>query len=146
MILLFFIVLNIVGFFLFLYMLFVFKYFDNLDISDSREIKLNLIMIEDNLVLKDGKFILDDFSKEILYKNKVWVMLIDNNGDRIWGFDLLKEILSYYILIDVVKFLRFFLKDYFVYVWEYLNGILVIGYLKDKYIKFNFIYMVKEIE
>lgn len=53
-------------------------------------------MIEDNLVLKDGKFILDDSSKEILHKNKVWAMLIDNNGDRNMGFDLPKEIPSHY--------------------------------------------------
>ncbi|ALP02611.1 hypothetical protein PCZ31_0664 [Clostridioides difficile] len=49
-----FIVLNIAGFLLFSYMLFVSKYSDNLDTSDSREIKSNLIMIEDNLVLRDG--------------------------------------------------------------------------------------------
>ncbi len=90
-----FIVLNIAGFLLFSYMLFVSKYSDNLDTSDSREIKSNLIMIEDNLVLRDGKFILDDSSKEVLHKNKVWAMLIDNNGDRIWGFDLPKEIPSH---------------------------------------------------
>ncbi|HBF0379273.1 TPA: HAMP domain-containing histidine kinase [Clostridioides difficile] len=141
-----FIVLNIAGFLLFSYMLFVSKYSDNLDTSDSREIKSNLIMIEDNLVLKDGKFILDDFSKEVLHKNKVWAMLIDNNGDRIWGFDLPKEIPSHYTLTDVAKFSRFFLKDYPVYVWEHPNGILVTGYPKDKYTKFNLTYTVKEIE
>ncbi len=89
-------------------MLFVSKYSDNLDTSDSREIKSNLIMIEDNLILKDGKFILDDSSKEVLHKNKVWAMLIDNNGDRVWGFDLPKEIPSHYTLTDVAKFSRFF--------------------------------------
>ena len=55
-------------------------------------------MIEDNLILRNGKFILDDSSKEVLHKNKVWAMLIDNNGDRIWGFDLPKEIDRIYIL------------------------------------------------
>ncbi|EQJ43503.1 his Kinase A domain protein [Clostridioides difficile P23] len=127
-------------------MLFVSKYSDNLDTSDSREIKSNLIMIEDNLILKDGKFILDDSSKEVLHKNKVWAMLIDNNGDRIWGFDLPKEIPSHYTLTDVAKFSRFFLKDYPVYVWEHPNGILVTGYPKDKYTKFNLTYTIKEIE
>ncbi|EII6782707.1 TPA: sensor histidine kinase [Clostridioides difficile] len=141
-----FIVLNIAGFLLFSYMLFVSKYSDNLDTSDSREIKSNLIMIEDNLILRDGKFILDDSSKEVLHKNKVWAMLIDNNGDRIWGFDLPKEIPSHYTLTDVAKFSRFFLKDYPVYVWEHPNGILVTGYPKDKYTKFNLTYTIKEIE
>ncbi|MBH6949483.1 HAMP domain-containing histidine kinase [Clostridioides difficile] len=141
-----FIVLNIAGFLLFSYMLFVSKYSGNLDTSDSREIKSNLIMIEDNLILKDGKFILDDSSKEVLHKNKVWAMLIDNNGDRIWGFDLPKEIPSHYTLTDVAKFSRFFLKDYPVYVWEHPNGILVTGYPKDKYTKFNLTYTIKEIE
>ncbi|HBE9319470.1 TPA: HAMP domain-containing histidine kinase [Clostridioides difficile] len=141
-----FIVLNIAGFLLFSYMLFISKYSDNLDASDSREIKSNLIMIEDNLILKDGKFILDDSSKEVLHKNKVWAMLIDNNGDRIWGFDLPKEIPSHYTLTDVAKFSRFFLKDYPVYVWEHPNGILVTGYPKDKYTKFNLTYTIKEIE
>ncbi|HHY0048591.1 TPA: sensor histidine kinase [Clostridioides difficile] len=141
-----FIVLNIAGFLLFSYTIFVSEYSENLDTSDSREIKSNLIMIEDNLILKDGKFILDDSSKEVLHKNKIWAMLIDNNGDRVWGFDLPKEIPSHYTLTDVAKFSRFFLKDYPVYVWEHPNGILVTGYPKDKYTKFNLTYTIKEIE
>ncbi|HBF9849227.1 TPA: HAMP domain-containing histidine kinase [Clostridioides difficile] len=141
-----FIVLNIAGFLLFSYTIFVSEYSENLDTSDSREIKSNLTMIEDNLILKDGKFILDDSSKEVLHKNKIWAMLIDNNGDRVWGFDLPKEIPSHYTLTDVAKFSRFFLKDYPVYVWEHPNGILVTGYPKDKYTKFNLTYTIKEIE
>ncbi|HHN8463570.1 sensor histidine kinase [Clostridioides difficile] len=141
-----FIVLNIAGFLLFSYTIFVSEYSENLDTSDSKEIKSNLIMIEDNLILKDGKFILDDSSKEVLHKNKIWAMLIDNNGDRVWGFDLPKEIPSHYTLTDVAKFSRFFLKDYPVYVWEHPNGILVTGYPKDKYTKFNLTYTIKEIE
>ncbi len=73
-------------------------------------------------------------------------MLINNNGDRVWGFDLPKEIPSHYTLTDVAKFSRFFLKDYPVYVWEYPNGILVTGYPKDKYTKFNLTYTIKEIK
>lgn len=140
-----FIVLNIVGFLLFSYTIFVSKYSGDLDTNDSREIKSNLIMLEDNLILKDGKFILDDSSKEILQKNKIWAMLIDSNGDRVWGFDLPKEIPNHYTLTDVAKFSRFFLKDYPVYVWEHPNGTLVIGYPKDMYTKFNLTYTIKEI-
>ena len=103
-------------------------------------------MLEENLILKDGKFILNDSSKEVLHKNKIWAMLINNNGDRVWGFDLPKEIPSHYTLTDVAKFSRFFLKDYPVYVWEYPNGILVTGYPKDKYTKFNLTYTIKEIK
>ncbi|CCL00562.1 two-component sensor histidine kinase [Clostridioides difficile] len=141
-----FIILNIAGFLLFSYMIFVSKYSVDLDTSDSREIKSNLIMLEENLILKDGKFILNDSSKEVLHKNKIWAMLINNNGDRVWGFDLPKEIPSHYTLTDVAKFSRFFLKDYPVYVWEYPNGILVTGYPKDKYTKFNLTYTIKEIK
>ncbi len=32
------------------------------------------------------------------------------------------------------------------YVWEHPNGILVTGYPKDKYTKFNLTYTIKEIE
>ncbi|HEF0302184.1 TPA: HAMP domain-containing histidine kinase [Clostridioides difficile] len=141
-----FIILNIAGFLLFSYMIFVSKYSVDLDTSDSRKIKSNLIMLEENLILKDGKFILNDSSKEVLHKNKIWAMLINNNGDRVWGFDLPKEIPSHYTLTDVAKFSRFFLKDYPVYVWEYPNGILVTGYPKDKYTKFNLTYTIKEIK
>lgn len=51
-----FIILNIAGFLLFSYMIFVSKYSVDLDTSDSREIKSNLIMLEENLILKDGKY------------------------------------------------------------------------------------------
>ncbi|HBG5344622.1 TPA: HAMP domain-containing histidine kinase [Clostridioides difficile] len=141
-----FIVLNIAGFLMFSYTIFVSKYSGGVDTSNSGEIKSNLMMLEEKLILKDGKFILDDSSKEVLHKNKIWAMLIDDNGDRVWGFDLPKEIPSHYTLTDVAKFSRFFLKDYPVYVWEHPNGTLVTGYPKDEYTKFNLTYTIKEIE
>lgn len=131
---------------MFSYTIFVSKYSGGVDTSNSGEIKSNLMMLEEKLILKDGKFILDDSSKEVLHKNKIWAMLIDDNGDRVWGFDLPKEIPSHYTLTDVAKFSRFFLKDYPVYVWEHPNGTLVTGYPKDEYTKFNLTYTIKEIE
>lgn len=140
-----FIILNILGLFAFSYVTFVSKYSGDLNASESKEIRATLMMLEDKVILKDGKFTLDYSSKEVLHSNKVWAMLIDNNGDRVWGFDLPKEIPSHYTLTDVAKFSRFFLKDYPVYVWEHPSGTLVTGYPKDKYTKFNLTYTIDEI-
>ncbi|MDB0438856.1 sensor histidine kinase [Clostridioides difficile] len=143
---LFLIILNITGFLIFSYVTFVYPYSGESDISTSRETKASLMMLEEKLTLKDGKFVLDESSKEVLHKNQVWAMLIDDNGDRIWEYDLPKEIPKHYTLTDVAKFSKFFLKDYPVYVWEHPEGLIVTGYPKDKYTRFNLTYTIREIE
>nr|UWI50817.1 HAMP domain-containing histidine kinase [Clostridioides difficile] len=143
---LFLIILNITGFLIFSYVTFIYPYSGESDVSTSRETKASLMMLEEKLTSKDGKFILDESSKEILHKNQAWAMLIDNNGDRIWEYDLPKEIPKHYTITEVAKFSKFFLKDYPVYVWEHPKGLLVTGYPKDKYTRFNLTYTVREIE
>ncbi|MGO0881426.1 sensor histidine kinase [Clostridioides difficile] len=143
---LFLIILNITGFLIFSYVTFVYPYSGESDISTSRETKASLMMLEEKLTSKDGKFVLDESSKEVLHKNQVWAMLIDDNGDRIWEYDLPKEIPKHYTLTDVAKFSKFFLKDYPVYVWEHPEGLIVTGYPKDKYTRFNLTYTIREIE
>ncbi|MCC0649309.1 sensor histidine kinase [Clostridioides sp. ZZV15-6598] len=143
---LFLIILNITGFLIFSYVTFIYPYSGESDISTSRETKASLMMLEEKLTSKDGKFVLDESSKDVLHKNQAWAMLIDDNGDRIWEYDLPKEIPKHYTLMDVAKFSKFFLKDYPVYVWEHPDGLLVTGYPKDKYTRFNLTYTVREIE
>lgn len=143
---LFLIILNITGFLIFSYVTFIYPYLGESDISTSRETKANLMMLEEKLTSKDGKFVLDESSKDVLHKKQAWAMLIDDNGDRIWEYDLPKEIPKHYTLTDVAKFSKFFLKDYPVYVWEHPEGLLVTGYPKDKYTRFNLTYTIREIE
>lgn len=143
---LFLIVLNISIFLLYSYSLFNSDSSSRLNRAEEKSIKSILVMLEKGLVLENDKYTLDDDTEKTLRENQAWAMLIDDNGDRVWGLDLPNEIPSHYTPMDIARFSRFFLKDYPVYVWEHPNGLLVTGYPKSMYTKFVLSYTIKEIK
>ena len=83
---------------------------------------------------------------DILNKNQyIWGMLLDENGDAVWEWQLPDEFPRSYSLADVASFSRWYLKDYPVRVWEYGKGLLVLGQEPGRFFRvilvFNNVYL-----
>ncbi len=83
-------------------------------------------------------YVLEDSGSNLLRENDAWAMLLDGNGDVIWDSGLPGEIPRSYTLTDIAKFSRYYLLDYPVYTWEKDEGLLVMGYPKWSYGKYQF--------
>ena len=79
-----------------------------------------------------------DISEERLQelnRNQIWAMLLDTSGHCIWEVSLPEEIPIQYTIQDVAVFSKGFLQDYPVFVRNTDNGLLVLGYPKDSFMK-----------
>ncbi|KNF09045.1 two-component system sensor kinase [Gottschalkia purinilytica] len=95
-----------------------------------------------NLKLKDTRYYLSESAEKLLAQNNAWAMLLDNNGQVVWNYRLPKEIPLTYTINDVAKFSRNYLMDYPVFVWEHDDGLVVVGYPKNSYGKYQFYFPV----
>jgi len=77
-----------------------------------------------------------------LEQNNAWAMLIGKEGTVQWSYRLPDEIPRTYSLTDIAKFARHYLMDYPVYSWEHENGLVVVGYPKSSYAKYQYHYPV----
>lgn len=76
-----------------------------------------------------------DEAERILKTNSLWAMYLNAEGICNWTVDLPEEIPTEYSIQDVAKFSRGYLKEYPVFIWSDENGLLVIGYPKNSYMK-----------
>ena len=70
-----------------------------------------------------------------LNRNQIWAMLLDASGRCIWEVSLPEEIPTQYTIQDVAVFSKGYLQDYPVFVRNTDNGLLVLGYPKDSFMK-----------
>ena len=70
-----------------------------------------------------------------LNRNQIWAMLLDAGGRCIWEVSLPEEIPTQYTIQDVAVFSKGYLQDYPVFVRNMDNGLLVLGYPKDSFMK-----------
>ena len=70
-----------------------------------------------------------------LSRNQIWAMLLDASGHCIWEVSLPEEIPTQYTIQDVAVFSKGYLQDYPVFVRSTDNGLLVLGYPKDSFMK-----------
>ena len=70
-----------------------------------------------------------------LNRNQIWAMLLDASGHCIWAASLPEGIPTQYTIQDVAVFSKGYLQDYPVFVRNTDNGLLVLGYPKDSFMK-----------
>ena len=70
-----------------------------------------------------------------LTANSLWAMYLNMEGSCNWTINLPEEIPTKYTIQDIALFSKGYLKDYPVFVWTDENGLLVIGYPKNSYMK-----------
>ncbi|MDE6664433.1 MAG: HAMP domain-containing histidine kinase [Lachnospiraceae bacterium] len=78
-----------------------------------------------------------DEAERMLTANSLWAMYLNTEGSCSWTVNLPQEIPTEYTIQDIAIFSRGYLKDYPVFVWSAENGLLVIGYPKNSYMKFT---------
>ena len=74
-------------------------------------------------------------TEQELNDNHIWAMLLDVNGTCDWSVSLPEEIPTRYTIQDVAVFSKGYLQDYPVFVRNIDNGLLVLGYPKDSFMK-----------
>ncbi len=78
---------------------------------------------------------LTDNAIQKLRQYNIWAMYLTPNGECFWTLDLPEEVPQNYNVQDVALFSKGYLEDYPVFVWNTDEGLLVLGYPKDSYMK-----------
>ena len=81
---------------------------------------------------------LEGISDEIsgqLRTNHIWAVYLDMEGDRVWDVDAPDEIPERFTVQDVAVFAKGYLAGYPVFIRNTDDGMLVLGYPQDSYIK-----------
>lgn len=78
---------------------------------------------------------LSEEQSQALTRYHIWAMLLDAEGNCHWAFSLPEELPTQYTIQDVAVFAKGYLQDYPVFVRSLENGLLVLGYPKDSFMK-----------
>ena len=70
-----------------------------------------------------------------LNRNHIWVMFLNADGNCNWAVSLPKEVPMQYTIQEVAVFSKGYLEDYPVFVRSMEDGLLVLGYPKDSFMK-----------
>lgn len=76
-------------------------------------------------------------SSERLRSNHIWAVYLDINGDRAWDVDAPNEIPEHFTVQDVAVFTKGYLADYPVFIRNTEDGMLILGYPQDSYMKLS---------
>ena len=76
----------------------------------------------------------DEISKR-LRDNHIWAVYLDMEGNRVWESDAPDEIPEHFTVQDVAVFAKGYLADYPVFIRNTDDGMLILGYPKDSYMK-----------
>ncbi len=74
-------------------------------------------------------------AERMLTANSLWAMYLNTEGSCNWSVNLPKEVPTEYTIQDVAIFSKGYLKDYPVFIRSEENGLLVIGYPENSYMK-----------
>lgn len=103
--------------------------------------------IADRLQINNNNFQLDSLLLVQVKERQMWVMLLDDKKGNIrWAVDLPKEIPDTYTLSDISSMAKFYLKDYPVVTWKKDDGLLVAGYPKESYTRYNSMWRIAEVK
>ena len=78
---------------------------------------------------------LPDNAVQKLRQYNIWAMYLTPTGKCFWTLDLPEEVPQNYNIQDVALFSKGYLEDYPVFVWNTDEGLLVLGYPKNSYMK-----------
>lgn len=97
----------------------------------------DISQISKELSVSSNQITLSEHGLYLLKNQYVWAMLLDEQGNMIWNWNLPKDLPTSYSLTEVASFCKWYLKDYPVHVWDNENGLLVAGNRKNSVWKFG---------
>lgn len=78
---------------------------------------------------------LPDRAVKKLRQYNIWAMYLTPTGECFWTLDVPEEVPQNYNIQDVALFSKGYLEDYPVFIWNTDEGLLVLGYPKNSYMK-----------
>ena len=78
---------------------------------------------------------LPDYAEQKLRQYNIWAMYLTSTGECFWRLDVPQEVPQHYSIQEVALFSKGYLEDYPVFVWNTDEGLLVLGYPKNSYMK-----------
>ena len=78
---------------------------------------------------------ISDETSERLRDNHIWAIYLDMAGNRIWEIDAPDGIPEHFTVQDVAVFAKGYLADYPVFIRNTDDGMLILGYPQDSYMK-----------
>lgn len=108
--------------------------------SDSVGYYFSISNISEDITNAGTDYVIADKAKDELDQVNAFVLLIGEDGDVCWKYNVPNEVPTHYTMTDVAGFSRWYLCDYPVYTWVREDGILVIGLPKDSMWKFTINY------
>jgi len=91
----------------------------------------------ESLARADGRYLLEEDAVRLLERHDAWAMLLGEDGQVKWEERLPDDVPRTYGLSDVAKFSRYYLAEYPVYIWEHEDGLVVVGYPKNSFAKYQ---------
>ena len=86
----------------------------------------------------DGFSFGEEYTPEEWMDGYEWAMILNDDGDVAWSYELPEGLNRHYTTTDVAKFSRWYLDDYPVFCWTEDYGLFVIGAPKGSVWKYNF--------
>ncbi|MDE7428444.1 MAG: HAMP domain-containing histidine kinase [Lachnospiraceae bacterium] len=78
---------------------------------------------------------ISDETSEQLRNNHIWAVYLDMEGNKIWEVNAPDEIPEHFTVQDVAVFAKGYLADYPVFIRNTDDGMLILGYPQDSYMK-----------
>lgn len=78
---------------------------------------------------------LSEEAAQRLREQNIWALYLTPDGNCFWSLDLPAEIPQSYTIQDVALFSKGYLADYPVFIWNTVDGLLVLGYPRNSYMK-----------
>ena len=86
--------------------------------------------LSEGVIQTDQGYLAEQSTIQKLETMDAFAMLIGEDGNVLWQWNLPEDIKTQYTLQDVAAFSRWYLKDYPVYIWGREDGLFVIGFPK----------------
>ncbi len=74
-------------------------------------------------------------SSELLRDNHIWAIYLNMEGNVIWGLDVPEEIPEQFSIQDIAVIAKGYLADYPIFIRNTNDGMLLLGYPQDSYVK-----------
>lgn len=86
---------------------------------------------------------ISDEASERLRSNRIWAVYLDLDGNTIWQVDAPRNIPEHFTIQDVAVFAKGYLADYPVFIRNTDDGMLILGYPQDSYMKLSSNYLTQ---
>lgn len=107
-------------------------------LNATNKMKDTLYSVSEGINLYNKGYVVSEKASKTLEKNNLWAILIDkSSGEVIWEYKKPQGVNTKFNINDVALFSKFYLNDYPVFLKTREDGLLVLAFPKDSYVRYN---------